>query len=113
MVGIVRVAVLLALMLGMSGAALVAAEGTEGAVANRGENFRGPTLQERLEKGLKARRPSEFAFLADVARRVEEGTLPRNLVDSTFFWARNKRPYPYTYFERGLKERAKKLGLTI
>ena len=112
MVGIIRVAVLLALMLGISGAA-VAAETAEGAVANRGENFRGPTLQERLEKGLKARRPSEFAFLANVAKRVEEGSLPRTLVDSTFFWARNKRPYPYTYFERGLKERAKKLGLTI
>ncbi|HWL74695.1 MAG TPA: hypothetical protein VNQ74_12560 [Burkholderiaceae bacterium] len=108
----VRLAALLALMLAVPGAAL-AAETAEGSVTNRGENFRGPTLQERLEKGLKARRPSEFAFLANVAKRVEEGSLPRSLVDSTFFWARNKRPYPFPYFERGLKERAKKLGLTI
>ena len=92
---------------------IVAAESTDGATTNRGENFRGPSLRERLEKGLKARRPSEFAFIATVAERVEGGTLPRSLVDTTFFWARNKRPYPFPYFEQALKQRAKKLGLTI
>jgi len=71
------------------------------------------TLKDQLEKGLQARRPQEFAFIAHVVSRVEEGSLPRSLVDSTFLWARSKRPYPFPYFERGLKVRAKKAGINI
>ena len=107
------VLLLIAFLAAAQGVSTIAAETSTSATANRGENFRGPSLRERLEKGLKARRPKEFAFIATVATRVEEGTLPRSLVDATFFWARNKRPYPYPYFEEALKQRAKKLGLAI
>ena len=73
----------------------------------------GPDLKTTLEKGLKARRPVEFAFLADVAARVEDGRLPKRLVDSTFLWARQKHDYPFPYFERGLKLRARRLGIAL
>ena len=71
------------------------------------------TLKEMLEKGLKARRPSEFAYIAMVAERVESGTLPRSLVESTFLWARKKRPHPFPYFQQGLALRAKKARIPL
>ncbi len=73
-------------------------------------------LKDQLEKGLKARRPEEFAFLAKVVSRVANDTLPRSLVDSTFLWARKKgtgRIRPYQYFESGLKLRAKRIGVNL
>jgi hypothetical protein len=73
-------------------------------------------LKDQLEKGLKARRPEEFAFIAKVVSRVENDTLPRSLVDSTFLWARKKgtgRIRPYQYFESGLKLRAKRIGVSL
>ena len=71
------------------------------------------TLKKTLEAGLRARRPQEFAFLARVAALVEDGTLPRSLVESTFFWARRKGRYPLVYFEAGLRLRAKRIGIVL
>lgn len=71
------------------------------------------TYYEVLAAGLKCRRPSEFAFVKSVAFKVETGVLPRNLVDSTYFWARRHPPYPYIQFEYALKTRAKKLGISL
>lgn len=77
------------------------------------KNAKSVTLQEMLEKGLKARRPSEFLFIRRVVTQVETGRLPASLVRSTFDYARHKRPYPYPYFERALKTRAAKQGYNI
>lgn len=70
-------------------------------------------LQIQLEKGLKCRRPVEFEFVEHVVELVAEGTLPRSLVDSTFLWARRQGRYPFPYFQRGLKVRAARLGISI
>lgn len=73
-------------------------------------------LQQQLESGLKARRPSEFAFIKKVVMMVGNNTLPMDLVNSTFVWVRNNpdaREYPFVYFQRALRERAKKLGITV
>jgi hypothetical protein len=75
-----------------------------------------PNLQDQLEKGLKARLPSEFAFIQTVVILVDNGTLPRSLVDSTFFWVRKNRghkKYMVPYFERILRKRAESLGIDI
>ena len=71
------------------------------------------SLRKTLEAGLKARRPQEFAFLALVARRVDEGVLPRSLVESTFFWARRQGRTPFVYFQSGIRLRAKRLGVEL
>ncbi len=70
-------------------------------------------LQQQLESGLRARRPEEFAFIDRVITMVKQGKLPETLVRSTFDWARDKRPYPYPFFERGLKVRAARLGIVV
>lgn len=71
------------------------------------------TLRKTLEAGLKARRPQEFAFIATVAEKVEDGTLPRSLVESTFFWARRKGPVPFVHFESAIRLRAKRIGVVL
>jgi len=70
-------------------------------------------LQERLEKGLKARRPKEFDFIASVVALVETGRLPVKVVDATFLWARMKPKHVFQYFERALRLRLARLGIEI
>ena len=73
-------------------------------------------LQEQLETGLKARRPEEFVFIEKVVNMVSNDQLPLSLVKSTFQWTRQSpkaRKYPFYYFQRALRERAKKLGITV
>lgn len=70
-------------------------------------------LKTTLEKGLRCRRPVEFEFVGKVCTLVEQGALPKQLVMTTFDWARKKpNHYQATYFMFALRERAKKLGVT-
>lgn len=83
--------------------------------ANSGERdpVTGLTLRETLEKGLRARRPVEFRYLATITRMVDDGALPETLVRSTFGWARHRSGRPLQQFQFALYERAKKQGFDI
>lgn len=73
-------------------------------------------LKDQLENGLKARRPQELAFISKVVTLVEQDKLPMPLVKAVFQWARErgaKTNYPFPYFERAIKIRAKKLGIIL
>ena len=70
----------------------------------------GLDLKSQLEKGLRARRPVEFAYIAQVVQLVESGDLPRSLVDTTFVWARKQKRHPLQYFQFALQSRANALG---
>ncbi|MBC8354674.1 MAG: hypothetical protein H8E66_22065 [Planctomycetes bacterium] len=73
-------------------------------------------LKTQLESGLKARRPEEFAFITKVVTMVGNDQLSLKLVKSTFQWTRQNpaaKKYPFFYFQRALRERAKKLGITV
>ena len=73
-----------------------------------------PSLKDVLAKGLKARRPEEFAFVDRVVKLVNHGRLSREMVESTFLWARRKsNDFPFVYFERGLKVRAHDAGVNL
>lgn len=72
------------------------------------------SLEDQLKTGLKARRPEETEFIAEVARLVDTGRLPRKLVDSTFMWAmRRRQTYPFPAFERALRLQADRLGVGL
>ena len=74
----------------------------------------GITLKQALEKGLKARRPSEFTFINLVVKKVEQGKLPVKMVERTFLWARNKQQHaPMPYFEKAMQIQAKKIGVDL
>jgi len=70
-------------------------------------------LKEQLEKGLKARRPVEFAYIAQIVALVESGDLPRPLVTSTFAWARKKPARRLQFFQFALQARAKNLNVQL
>jgi hypothetical protein len=79
------------------------------------------SLRDQLRTGLKAFTKADFAFIDLVVLRVDQGVLPRSLVDSTFLWARAKvqtqrpqyRQRPMVYFEPALRMRARKLGIPL
>lgn len=80
-----------------------------------------PTLQDRLEKGLRARTPAESAFLARVVESVEDRELPEKLVNRVFFWARkkaddrggSKQRRPMVYFQPAITKLAARIGVNL
>lgn len=78
-------------------------------------------LKQQLTLGLKATTAKDKAFIDTVVAKVNQGTLPRKLVDSTFLWARRRAQEhsesralrPIIYFQPGLIARAKRLGIQI
>ena len=73
-----------------------------------------PSLKKTLESVLLARRPEEFAFIEQVVALVDDGTLPRSLVDSTLQWTRKKKPRrPLQYFHAALRVRAKAIDVDL
>ena len=73
----------------------------------------GLDLKTQLEKGLKARRPVEFQYIDQIIQLVESGDLPRDLVTTTFVWARKKPSRQLQYFQFALQTRAKKLPVVL
>jgi hypothetical protein len=73
----------------------------------------GLTLKTQLEKGLRVRRPVEFAYIDQINTLVEKGQLPRTLVASTFIWARQKPSQQLQYFQFALQARAKGLPVKL
>jgi hypothetical protein len=79
------------------------------------------SFRDMMIVGLRARLESEIAFVDAVVLAVEEGRLPRQLVDQTYFWARQRsarsrdaRLYrPITYFQIAMRLRAQKLGVQL
>jgi hypothetical protein len=73
-----------------------------------------PSLKDVLAKGLLARRPEEFAFVDRVVKMVDHRQLSREMVETTFLWARKKsNSHPFVYFEHGLKLRAQQAGVNL
>lgn len=95
------------------------ASATYGAVARAAEppvNAGGVTgldLKTQLEKGLKARRPVEFEYIKEIVQLVDKGKLPRQLVTTTFVWARKKPSRQLQYFQFALQTRAKGLPVVL
>jgi hypothetical protein len=71
------------------------------------------TLKEQLEKGLRARRPVEFAFVAEVVQAVEDDRLPIRLVNVSYDWALKQPRHRFQYFEFAITKLAKKQGVAL
>jgi hypothetical protein len=68
-------------------------------------------LKVQLEKGLRAMRPVEFEFLAEVLEQVDNETLPQDMVEQAFLWARRQRTYRVQYFEKALRALAQRSNI--
>lgn len=79
------------------------------------------SLKDQLRVGLKAVTKGDFAFIELVVQKVDEGVLPRRLVDSTFLWARRRvqrqrtdyRKRPMVYFQPALVLRSRAIGIEL
>ena len=79
------------------------------------------TLREQLTIGLRAVTKGDFAFIDQVVILVEQGKLPRRMVDGTFLWARQRADRhsrsrslrPMIYFKPALTLRAKRIGVKL
>src|SRR5688500_10396290 len=73
-----------------------------------------PSLADTLKFGLKARRPIELQFTAEIAALTDNGTLPKDYVLAVFNYSRQRRPkFPLPYFEFAIRRKAEDLGVTI
>jgi hypothetical protein len=112
---------LLAVAAVLFGASLPAQQPAVRPSDGRNRDGRQITLRDQLRTGLKAVAPADFVFIDLVVLRVNQGVLPRNLVDSTFLWARRRvqsthpryRQRPMVYFQPALAIRARKLGVSL
>jgi hypothetical protein len=57
--------------------------------------------------------PQEGGFIEYVVARVDRGTLPLDLVQSTFLWARKKPRKKFFYFKQALILRAADRGIRL
>ena len=79
------------------------------------------SLYDMLRVGLKAKTEADFEYIAEVVKLVNEGKLPRDMVDSSFLYARYRykthpgsfKLRPMVYFQPSLSARAKKIGVII
>ncbi len=73
-------------------------------------------LKDQLNSGLRARRPEEFRFIANIVQMTAQGRLPIKLVLSTFHYVRTKKKddkFPFIIFERVLRIRAAEIGIRL
>lgn len=67
----------------------------------------------QIKAGLRTATPEEEGFVERVVGLAQAGTLPPQLVESTFQWARKKPKYRFQYFKRGMIVRAAQLGVSL
>lgn len=77
----------------------------------RGETARLNAAQ--IKAGLRTATPEENGFVDRVVTLAQAGTLPPQLVESTFQWARNKPKFRFQYFKRAMIVRAARLGISL
>lgn len=74
-----------------------------------------------LRVGLKAKTKADFEYIAEVVELVDKGKLPRDMVESSFLYARYRykthpgsfKLRPMVYFQPSLTARAKKIGVIL
>jgi hypothetical protein len=87
--------------------AMLAAAGTPVEAAS-------PLTADVMRATLRTGSPDEEAYITYIATLLEQGRLPRDMVEGIFQWARGK-PYPkrVQYFKRGLITKAAEIGIVL
>ncbi len=66
-----------------------------------------------MKVALRTADAEENGFIEYVSHLVVKDVLPRDLVESTFLWARKKPERKFQYFKRGLTLRAARIGVKL
>lgn len=67
----------------------------------------------QIKAALNTATPEEDGFIEYVVGRVNEGTFPRKLFESTYLWARRKPRRKFQYFKHALILRAARAGIEL
>lgn len=94
------------------------AQQTVSPVTNQGRRI---SLRDQLVSGLRAFTKADLRFIDSVVQAVEQGKLPRRIVDGTFLWARDRaarhshrrRLRPMVYFRPAMVARAARLKVAL
>jgi hypothetical protein len=108
--------------------ALLASSSVSGVVADRadaqegfGNNFANSIdsihlvkLEDQLRYGLRCSQPGQVEYVRTVSRAVDEGRLPRAMVNLVYRWATQRdTKVPFPYFQFALEELARRRGISI
>ena len=66
-----------------------------------------------MKVALRTATPEDDGFIDRVLMLVDRGTLPLDMVESTFLWARKKPQRKFQYFKYGLIARAQQQGIAL
>ena len=66
-----------------------------------------------MKAALRTAAPEEDGFIDRVLMLVDRGTLPLDMVESTFLWARKKPQRKFQYFKWALTHRAQQQGIKL
>jgi hypothetical protein len=82
--------------------------------AERMMSFNTVELRDQLYFGLRTFLPEQQAFIDDLVQRVDNGEIPRAMVNVVFVWARKRRPkIPFPYFEVAMRLLAERRGVIL
>jgi len=91
-----------------------AQEGYGNNFANSIDNMHLVKLEDQLRFGLRCARPEQLQYIQRVTRAVDEGRLPRAMVNLVYRWAIDRHAsVPFPYFQFALEELAKRRGISI
>jgi hypothetical protein len=98
----------------LPGRRLVAQQGNSFNAAERLDERHITSLHEQLTKGLRVVSPEQQQFVKVVVAHVDQGVLPRAMVNLVYKWALERNPkFPFPYFEYSLRTLAQRRGITL
>ena len=102
----------LAALAWLPGRRLAAQNGNSFNSARQGQGA--ASLKDQLSKGLRAVTPEQHQYVQVVVLAVEQGRLPRGLVNLVYKWSLERNPsMPFPYFEYALTILAKRRGVNL
>jgi hypothetical protein len=91
-----------------------AQEGFGNNFANSIDSMHLVKLEDQLRYGLRCARPGQIEYVRLVSRAVDEGRLPRGMVNLVYRWATQRDTnVPFPYFQFALEELARRRGISI
>ncbi len=72
------------------------------------------SLSDQLTKGLRAASPSQRQFVHVVVSYVDQGRIPRAMVNLVYKWSLERNDsIPFPYFEFAMRELSKRRGVVL
>jgi hypothetical protein len=73
-----------------------------------------PRLEDQLRYGLRCATPHQMEYVKLVADAVEQGQIPREMVNLVYRWSLERNPrVPFPYFQFVLRELGKRRNLPV